>query len=411
MRFVFIYPQLKNLTGAQRLILELAGAVTTGSGGPHKVVLLHHTVSPSCRAAVPPGVMVRESGFDLNRARNHYLISLLEYLSIPFLLRRFSRIEKKVGGKIDAICFFGPPSLPGLWWARNVKRLKIPLLYFCYEPPRAAYTDINEVSKAWAGKLGWLVKPLFRLYRPIDRYLARQANVVLVNGKYGRGLVQEIYGLEAVVITHGADLQPPADLETAVAEIKKRYGLENRRVILTVNHLHPRKRINLQLEAFARLVKVFPDAALLVVGKGPEAGGLKTQAQELGIEKKVVFAGFVPDEELFAFYKAAEVYLHTGRAESFGLSVLEASAAGLPVVAVDEGGPRDILYNGETGFLVPATPDALVEKLGWLLTYRKEAAQMGEAGAARVRQHFTWSEGARNFLKAVNKNPVIICGR
>ncbi len=407
MHFVFIYPQLKNLTGAQRLILALAGAVAAlpdEKNGPHRVTILTHKVSPACRAAIPPSVQLVETGFNLNLTHNHYFDSLLEYLSVPFLLRHIPKKENKqkgVQGKVDAICFFGPPSLPGLWWAKHLRRLKIPLLYFCYEPPRAAYTDISEVSRAWAGKLGGLVRGLFRLYRPLDRYLAKQADGILVNGLYAQSLIRETYNLPSTVITHGVDFLPLDNLAETVQQVRTRHGLLDRRVVLTVNHLHPRKRIDLQLKAMPLLLKECPNVALLIVGSGPEAANLRELANQLELTpQQVVFAGFVSDVELAAYYAVADLYFHSGRAESFGLSVLEASAAGLPVVAADEGGPRDIIVDGATGFLVEATPENFAAKAAWLLDNIAEAKKVGQTGAELVAMKFTWGMGATSFVAA-----------
>ena len=97
----------------------------------------------------------------------------------------------------------------------------------------------------------------------------------------------------------------------------------------------------------------------MVVGEGPERARLEQLARDLDVSGAVIFAGFVPDNDLPNYYALASLYLHTGRLESFGLSVLEASRSGVPVVSVDEGGPREIIEDGRTGLLVPASPDAL----------------------------------------------------
>ncbi len=393
--YVFIYPQIKRLTGAQRLILALAGSVATLPDAPARVTILTHRFANECRPALSPAVGLIETGRNLNLTGNHYLDSLLEYGAGPSLLHHLPP-------DTTAICFFGPPSLPGLWWARKLRRLKILLLYFCYEPPRAAYTDRSTVSRRM-GKLGWLFGPLLWLYRPLDRYLARQADTVLVNGEYGRQLIAETYGLDSTIITHGVDLSGPdlsnAGLEQAVTALRDRYSLQDRPVILTVNHLHPRKRIDLLLRALAEVVTSQPQAVVLVVGQGPEEASLRELASQLGLTDRVIFAGFVPDQELAACYAAATLYVHTGRAESFGLSVLEACAAGLPVVAVNEGGPREILVEGETGFLVEATPAALSHSINRLLDDPALARRMGQAGAERVRTLYTWEQGAQAFVR------------
>lgn len=392
--YVFIYPQIKKLTGAQRLILALAGAVSQ----PHqRVTLLTHQFAPACRDALPAQVQLIESGHNLNRSGNHYLDSIIEYAAVPALL-------KQLPPDTNAVCFFGPPSLPGLWWAKKVRRLKIPLLYFCYEPPRAAYTDRREVSQRLGRVIGPLANLLFGLYRPLDKYLARQADAVLVNGEYGRSLIKQTYGLDSTVITHGFDLPTLPDSVQLVQQIRDRYHLGTRPVILTVNHLHPRKRIELLLQAMPAILAKCPEATALIVGQGPEEAALKAVAAQLGLNsEQVIWAGFVPENELAGYYQAAQVYVHTGKAESFGLAVLEASANGLPVVAADEGGPREILQQDKTGFLVKAEPQQFADKVSWLLQNPKQAREMGAAGTARTRQHYTWQQGAHDFTNAALK--------
>jgi len=387
--YVFIYPQIKRLTGAQRLILALAAAVADSDSG--QVTLLTHRFAAECRPALSPKVRLVETGRNLNLTGNHYLDSILEYLAVPSLLRSLPK-------DATTVCFFGPPSLPGLWWGKKVRRLRQKLLYFCYEPPRAAYTDRLEVTRrmGWAGRLA---RPFLWLYRPVDRYLARQADAVLVNGRYGQQLIRETYGLPATIITHGAEtaLAPGADAQ--VAALREKYGLGDRPVLLTVNHLHPRKRISLLLETMPAVLAEHPQAVALVVGSGPEKAALQELAARLGLRpEQVIFAGFVPEEELAAHYAAASIYVHTGRAESFGLAVLEASKAGLPVVAVAEGGPLEILKEGETGFLVAPDPAAIAPKVNYLLAHPDEASRMGRCGAEDVDSRYTWQKGAADFI-------------
>lgn len=392
--FVFIYPQIKKLTGAQRLILALAGAIC--KLGDYRVTLLTHRFAPECRPALPPEVQLIETKVNLNRTSNHYLDSLIEYGSVPFLLKYLLK-------DADAICFFGPPSLPGLWWGKHVKRLHQSLLYFCYEPPRAAYTDRGEVSQRM-GLLGKLVYPLFGLYRPIDSYLAHQADAVLVNGQYGQSLIAETYRLNSTIITHGFELPAPTDVQSHVESLRARYNLAQKAVILTVNHLHPRKRIDLLLKAMPQILAEQPNAVALIVGQGPEEANLRKLAVDLNLsDAQVIFAGFVPEAELAAYYRVAQLYAHLGKAESFGLAVLEASASGLPVVAANEGGPREILSEGETGFLVAANPESFAERIVWLLQHPKQASQIGQAGAASVSQRYTWEQGARDFIGVTEK--------
>jgi glycosyltransferase involved in cell wall biosynthesis len=383
MHYTFIYPQIKKLTGAQRLILALAGAVAETD----QVTLLTHRFAPECRPALSPKINLIESGANLNRTGNHYFDSLIEYGSVPALIKRIPQDS-------GAICFFGPPSLPGLLWAKWRLRPRRQLLYFCYEPPRAAYTDRKEVSQRM-GKIGLVMRGLLWLYRPLDRFLARQADTVLVNSRYVQGIIKQTYGLDSTVITHGVDLPVPPNLAETVACIRQKWGLDGRKVIITVNHLHPRKRVDLLLRAMPDILKQHPEATALIIGIGPEEAHLKNLARELGLTaQQVVFAGFVPEAELAAYYTLADVYAHMCREESFGLSVLEASANGLPVVAANEGGVGEIVQEGVSGFLVPAIVTNFVEQICWLLAHPEKAKAMGEAGKQISNKKYTWQLGA-----------------
>lgn len=383
----FLYPQLRKLSGAERLILRLA-TYTAQLGAP--VTLVTHYFDPRCAPALGAAVPVIETGIRLNPTRNHYLNAPFEYL---YSLRLLNRI----GADAEAVTFFGPPSLPALAWASLRRTLRAPLLYFCYEPPRFVYDDTAAVA-ARLGAAGLLARPLFWLYKWIDRAMVRRADALMANGTFGAERLRAAYGREATVITHGADFKPPA--LSAVQAIRARYELDGKFVLLSVNFLHPRKRLDLFLKTFALVRAQQPSSVALVVGSGPEAHALRALAQQLGMTDAVIFTGFVPDDQLPAYHAASDVYLSTCRQESFGLSVLEASAAGLAVVSVDEGGPREIVCDGETGFLTPADPRALSAAVLALAHDPALRARMGEAARQRAAR-YSWARGAHEFLNVV----------
>lgn len=393
MAIVFYYPRLKKLTGAERLILKLAEYVTRAG---HPVTLLTHRLAPACAPDLAPGVTLVETGRRMEWTGQHYADAALEYALGPWILRRLPPLDQ-----IEGCCFFGPPSLPALWWTRRVllplARRRIPCLYFCYEPPRFVYSDTAAISRR-LGPLG-LLGPVAALYKGLDRHMVRAADALLGNSPFAAGLLERAYGRRAIVLPHGVDFAPPAP--DAVAAQRAAWGLGNRRVALTVNHLHPRKRV----DWFLRAVRGAQDAGSpvggVVVGAGPEQAALEALAAELGLGDSVRFAGFVPEAELPTVYAAADIYIHTGVQESFGLSVIEAAAAGLPVVAVAEGGPCDTVQDGRTGLLVPSTPEAVATGLTRLATHSVEAAAMGRAGAAFIAATYQWEQGAAVFLRVL----------
>lgn len=386
--FLFVYPQLKKLTGAERLIIKLAD-FTDQLG--HRVTLATHYLDTECGGALPESVKVVGASGQIRLTGNHYMDATLEYALTPRLLGR-------AGSQFDAAVFFGGPGLPALAWAKKRRRVQFPCLYFCYEPPRFAYMDTAEVS-ARLGAFGPMARLGMPMYRVLDGLLVHQADAILVNGAFGRRRVREVYGLDSTVITHGVDLPPPSPEKTAV--IRKRLGLaEGTPLVMTVNHLHPRKRIDLFIRSLELVISKVPESLGLIVGSGPEIDRLKMLVADLGLDGRVIFTGFVPEGDLASYYALAQVYANPAKVESFGLSVLEALAAGLPVVSVDEGGPVETVANGTRGLLVASTPSALAGGIVSLLENPEQARAFGMAGREYVDRNYQWSSGAGTLIEA-----------
>jgi glycosyltransferase involved in cell wall biosynthesis len=107
---------------------------------------------------------------------------------------------------------------------------------------------------------------------------------------------------------------------------------------------------------------------LVLIGDGPAKQSLESLAAELGIADRVTFTGAVPFEEVPPYLKAADAFAFASITETQGLVTIEAMAAGLPAVAVDGPGTRDIVEHGKQGFLVKNDPDALAKGLNKLLS-------------------------------------------
>jgi glycosyltransferase involved in cell wall biosynthesis len=383
MRIDLVFPKFKLLSGAERLILDLGSAL---AGRGHRVRIVCHRFHPSCRPLAEK-LVIEETGDRLEWTGNHYLDSIASYVQ-SFRLRR--RIDRAA----DAVCLFGPALPLAAWRPRGPKHL----LYFCYEPPRAASVDEAEVL-ARVGVLRFVLAPALRLYRRIDRWLVGRVDSILVSGPFGADLVRAEYGRASWIVTPGVSLDgTPPDRRAARAAI----GLdEAARVVLTVNFLHPRKRLDLLLRGWARVEAGLRDAVLLIVGDGPERSALEALARGLGLEH-VRFCGFVPEAELPLYYAAADLLTHVARLETFGFTVIEAGAFRVPVVVADEGGPRHTVVPGETGILVTANEAPLAEALAELLSDPERARTMGERGREHALRHYTWGRGAEEFLAAVD---------
>lgn len=385
----FVYPRLRKLSGAERLILRLAD-YTVQLGAP--VTLVTHYLDASCVPALGSRVNLAQTGDRLQFSKNHYLNAPFEYL-------HSIRLNRYIAGDAAAVTYFGPPSLPALAWSSLHRGVHAPKLYFCYEPPRFVYDDSHEVT-ARMGLPGALARPFFGVYKRLDRAMVRRADALLANSHYGAARVRAAYGRDAHVITHGADFSPSS--ADRIQNVREKYALNGKFVWLTVNFLHPRKRIDLFLRAFQRFHAEVPKSAALIVGGGPEQGALHALRDELELADAVHLTGFVPETELTSYYGAGDLYVHAGKNESFGLSVLEASAARLPVIAVNEGGPREIITDEVTGMLVEPSPGAIADAALALTQDPKRRAAMGAAGQERAHNCYSWERGAHEFLDVIS---------
>jgi len=142
------------------------------------------------------------------------------------------------------------------------------------------------------------------------------------------------------------------------------------------------------LRAFSRLSTRWPEAQLLLVGRGPEEARLKALAEDLGTSTRIRLAGEQGD--VTPFLHQMDLYVQPSVAAGMPNSVLEAMAAGLPVVATAVGGTPEAVVEGETGLLVPPrNPMALADAMLKLLEDRRLAQAFGQAGRARVETHFS----------------------
>src|SRR5207302_10961882 len=161
------------------------------------------------------------------------------------------------------------------------------------------------------------------------------------------------------------------------------------------------------IQALPAILAHTPDVRYAVAGTGPDRERLEKRAQQLRLGDRVRFLGGVGDQDLPAFYNLASVYVGASRraerlgVEGFGISLVEASACGLPVVAGNSGGIPDAVRDGETGFLVPPEdPAAFADAICRLLADKAAAQRMGQAGRRAVETYFNWDRVVRD-LRAI----------
>ena len=315
-------------------------------------------------------------------------------LIVPNLHRRYSGVtatNRAVSPKLakmfhaawlgpdrpDGIAGMGFADLPKLW------RRRTPLIWH-------ARRNDEMIAGVLLRALGWPLKLLFtsaaqRHHSWLTRWLIRRMDAVIATSAISASFLKR----EAVVVMHGVDSDcyaPPADRAAAFAEA----GLPGRYAIGCFGRVRAQKGSDVFVEAMCRLLPRYPDFTAVIVGAVvPEQQGfandLRKRIDAAGLQSRVVITGELSIEEVERWYRRLSIYAFTSRNEGFGLTLIEAMAAGAALVASRAGAAEFVVEDGVTGRLVPpGDVDTLVAALEPLMRDPVAARAMGERARARV---------------------------
>jgi glycosyltransferase involved in cell wall biosynthesis len=214
----------------------------------------------------------------------------------------------------------------------------------------------------------------------IARTAARRVDRVVVPSQF---LVSAFgaFGIRAFAIPNHVDAER--------FPYRKRERLQPR--ILSVRNLEQRYNVACTLRAFQLVQRHYPDAQLTVVGSGSLERALRDEARALGLTR-VVFAGRVEPEEMPSYFAAHDIYVQTSDIDNMPLSILEAYASGLPVVATAAGGVPVMLTHGEHGLLAPLDDHRTVASHVISLLERPELATAVADNALKRAQSHQWED-------------------
>lgn len=179
----------------------------------------------------------------------------------------------------------------------------------------------------------------------------------------------------------------------------RKWNAEGDIILLTVARVSERKGHDLVIRSLPKILRRHPQVKYLIVGKGPDTERLKKLSVDLGVGDKVVFCGFVPDEELPDYYRLCDLYVMPNREvfdstdsiEGFGISFIEASACGKPVIGGRSGGAVEAIAEGESGFLVLSEAvEEFTEAVCKLIEDKDLRKKMGRLGRLRVEKEMDW---------------------
>ncbi len=264
--------------------------------------------------------------------------------------------------------------------------------------------DEYEQAKqnGYANFRGRVANQFMRRLAKYEKETAQNATVIVTISRISLQKMQKHYHVDPSkvrIVPNGVDTEKYKPQENQAA-LKHQFGFDNQPVVLFVGNLIPRKGLPFLLEAAKKIVKEQADAQFVIVGDGPLKNQLTADLEKANLSGNFTLFSRLTDDALAKMYGCSDVFVLPSVQEGQGIVLLEAQAAGKPVVAFDIGGVGEAVKNGETGLLVELgnsgeLADALLKLLGDLELRLK----MGSAGRRFVIENFTWDICAQKMLQ------------
>ncbi len=392
MRIIHVFPRIKEVHGGAEPVLFNLLKCLSDLGVENTLVTNHipenlkDQLDARVRLVTPPSILSP----DFSNVLMAGFSNLISTIFLPLIFPR----------KQDVVCFHTETVVPALFSFRLFNR-RTPAIYFCYQPPRFAY-DTGKETKSIGGFLSRLMPLFSTVYKRFDNFTVKKADSIFTFSRGYKDWIERIYGLSGVkVIPPG--VSKPDNPTPIPAEIRDLVKSRNEPVLVFVGKLVPWKNVDRLINITRLLHKRGSSVTCLLVGDGPCMVDLKKQVATLGLNGSVIFAGYVKPEDVFSYYLASDLFVLLEKNVSFGLSIVEANAMGLPVLAFEGGGPSDIIDDGNNGFLIPPneTDEQITARIENILGSREIRLEMREH-ALEAAGRFTWEAFATRFLEFTN---------
>ncbi len=275
---------------------------------------------------------------------------------------------------------------------------------------RAREAGASRVLASTHGhEVGWSMLPVAR---SVLRRIGDDSDVVTYVSRYTRGRFASAFGPHAALehLPPGVDTDRFCPNPASRAELRARYRLGQRPVVVCVSRLVPRKGQDMLIRALPAIRQRVDGAALVIVGGGPYLENLRRLAERYRVSDHVTFTGGVAAADLPAYHAMADVFAMPCRTRGAGLDVeglgivfLEASATGVPVIAGCSGGAPETVRDNETGRVVDGrSVSQIAQAVTELLADPDRAAAMGAAGRDWVIAQWRWDGLADRLSELVS---------
>lgn len=382
-QIIYLHPHFVADGGAGRMVLETARRLADCG---HQVHVVCIRADQTIVGNVSEHVQFHQIGGPLSS-------SIGFWIQFTHSCRQVLKVIDAIASKADGLkTVLFPQVFPANWWGAFMVRYRPQFgsVWYCQEPSAFIHSSVWKRSLPWPKN--WIAILISPLMAWLDRRLCERFSRVLVNSEFSRRNVIHVYGFPGQAcrtVYLGVDHQR---FKPDSSTIRKPW-------VCVIAKITRFKNVDVIVKAIAELVRRgLNDVHLHVVGVGDALEECQHTAEADGITEHVTFHGRLGDDRVVELLQQSRVFCLASADEPFGLVVVEALACGTPVVAMDSGGPREILNNLQCGRLCPsvAVPQIANALEHFLTMNEKTFATVSHAATQRAKE-FSWDNATQQI--------------
>ena len=258
---------------------------------------------------------------------------------------------------------------------------------------------IATIHATEAGRNSGIHDETQRYINDTEWLLTYEATEVIVNSNYMKNEIQRLFGLpfdKINVIPNGINLSNFTGIERDY-DFRRQYAMDNEKIILYVGRLVYEKGVQHLIAAMPKILSNYHDAKLIIAGRGGMMDELRAEANNLGLNDKIYFTGYLNSKQVQKMYKCADVAVFPSTYEPFGIVALEAMLAGVPTVVSDVGGLDEIVTHGVDGMKSYAgNANSIADSVTALLYDHQLATNVSKKAKQKVKEQFNWEKIAQD---------------
>jgi len=314
----------------------------------------------------------KKSGYQKEEGNLYYHIPLLKSIWEVFFVNRpgsFQIVEELLKKrKIDIIHFHSPlfTFLHGL-----LKKKKIPLIMTTHY-----LLDVKLSKSASVIYKNFIKRMTLYIAKNVDKIICVNEDYIPVFEKWG------VDSDKLIFIPNGVDIKK---FSPGTSKIKKTF--KDQKIIVYFGRLHYQKNVDFLIKSFKIVKEKIRNVKLIIIGSGTDFDKLKKMSSD---DKDIIMTGFIPDEDLIDYLRAADVVVFPSRGENASFTIMEAMSCELPVISSDVGNAKKILGEGRGILIEKYTEEDIAEKCIQVLNNEKMADKIGKDARKFVEENHSW---------------------